>query len=349
MLKQTRHFADPVEQRYLWSWIRERFRYNKRETSPKKVERQLGDAASVIQTMAGALSGAADQQRRISDLAYGRTGWLKDVAQEIREFHHPTKPCDLVRDVRPRSSRMLHPHPAYRIPIDLQAFEVPAHILQRMLDEDAHERRRAEEKRRRKRLRLARELAAMTEAVNNGNAFLLESGLVPGAFSVEPSVSRGPAYVPGVVGNPAWIPPKIRNRLDPPFVQHVRASSGCEFLRVNGRKPPHWLSNRISASFRLTARRLERHEFYYHFVEDLRLEEEFEARLGIEDRGYWLYAKNYRDFLRARLKNFSLQSPHVDLQDKELEAQLAEGAEDYGRLVAYAMEPQFDEELESIC
>ncbi|KAJ1847071.1 hypothetical protein LPJ73_004351 [Coemansia sp. RSA 2703] len=345
MLKQTRHFADPVEQRYLWSWIRERFRYNKRETSPRKVERQLGDAASVIQTMTDALNGAVDQQKRISDLAYGRTGWLKDAMQQIREFNHPVKPCDLIRDVRPRSSRMLHPHRAYRIPIDLQAFNVPAHILQRTLDEDAKEKKRLEEKRRQKRLRLAREIAAMTDAVNKGNTFLLDSGLVPGAFSVEPSVSRGPSYVPGVVGNPAWIPPKIKNRLDPPFVQHVRASSGCEFLRVNGRKPPHWLSNRIAASFRLTARRLARHEFYYYLVDDLKLEEEFEARLGIEDRGYWVYAKNYRDFLRARIKNFSLQSPNFELQDKELEAQLAEGTEEYGRLVQYAMEPQFDEEL----
>ncbi|KAJ2864222.1 hypothetical protein FB639_005223, partial [Coemansia asiatica] len=323
ILRMTKQFDDPVEQAYLFSWIRERFHLNKRQTSMKNVELRLDQARSTIETMRMALSGAADQKQRIGDLAYGRTGWLKDVVQQIREFHHPTQCCDLIRDVRPISSKLHQPHRAYWIPLDLRAFSVPSL----------------------KRHQLSKEIAELTAAVNRGNTLLADSGLLPGAFSAEPSVSRGPHYVPGVLGNPAWIPPKIRNRMDPPFVQHVRASIGCEFFTVNSRKPPHWLSAKIAAIYRSQAKRVIKHEFYYYLVDDLKLEEEFEERLGIDDRGYWIFARNYRDFLRTRIKNFSLSLDSPEIQNEEVGLELRESMDEYKRLVAHAMELQFQDSL----
>ncbi|KAJ2900570.1 hypothetical protein IWW38_000447 [Coemansia aciculifera] len=250
----------------------------------------------------------SESKRLISDLAYGRRGWLKQVSQYVGEFHHPTKSCSMIRDVRPRSSRIHQPHPAYWIPLDLRAFHVPAYLLQRMADEDERKKRRRREIERRRLVLLGRELGAMTESVvRGGNVFLRDAGLLPGAFSSDIRV-RNPSYLPGVAGNVAWMPPKIKARVDPPFVQHVRASSGFEFYKVNARKPPYWLGNRIKASYEAAARKLILHEFYYHFVDDLRLEEEFESRLGIEDRGYWRYAANYRDYLRYRIKNGTFAS-----------------------------------------
>ncbi|KAJ2746012.1 hypothetical protein GGI20_001714 [Coemansia sp. BCRC 34301] len=302
LLRQSLHFVDPVERQYLWSWIRERFHHNKRQTSPKLVAQQLSDAQWTGLVMERALNGCPDQAKLIGDLAYGRTGWLCQVARLVREFHHPTKVCDLIRDVRPRSSRIHQPHPAYRIPLDQRAFPVAPYMLQRMADDDARRQRRRKELARRRRALLSYELAAMTEAVRAGNRLVGDAGLLPGAFSSNARV-RNPTLIPGVAGNVAWMPGKIKARSDPPLVQHVRASSGFEFYRVNARKPPQWLANRIKASYETATRRLALHEFYFHFVDDLRLEEEFEARLGIEDRGYWRYAANYRDYLRYRIKN----------------------------------------------
>ncbi|KAI8321577.1 hypothetical protein GQ54DRAFT_261573 [Martensiomyces pterosporus] len=343
LLRQAKGFSDPVEHTYLWSWIRERFHHNKRQTSPSLVDMQLSDAAWTSLVMSDALAGIHSQRTLISDLAYGREGRLKDVMRYISEFHHPTKSCELIRDVRPRASRLHQPHSAYRIPLDLRAFTVPRHLLDRIKEEDEMRHRREKEKQRRKEKRLAKEIEAMTRAVNNGNEALWDAGLVPGAFSVEPSVSRGPHYIPGVVGNMAWIPPKIKNRLDPPFVQHVRASSGCEFFRVNARKPPHWLSNKIAATYRNATKRVQRHEFFYYFIEDLKLEEEFEERLGIEDRGYWIYARNYRDFLRNKIRNFTLQAEGDEVNNKELLEQLWEGEQGYDMLVEYSMKQRNDD------
>ncbi|KAI7833679.1 hypothetical protein BX661DRAFT_196196 [Kickxella alabastrina] len=265
LLRHAQKFTDPIEQTY------------------------LRDAQWALLTMRGALAGSADQQKYIGDLAYGRTGWLKDVMQQVYEFHHPTQSCKLIRDVRPRSSQIHQPHRAYWIPLDLRAFSVPPHLLQRIADED----------------------------INAGNPFLWDGGLVPGAFSVEPSVSRGPSYVPG----------------------------GCEFYRVNARKPPHWLSAKIASTYQRAASRVQRHEFYYYFIEDLLLEEEFEERLGVEDRGYWIFARNYRDFLRTRIKNFSLQPETPDVMNEEVEVLMREYEDEYSRLVAHAMEPQFRDEM----
>ncbi|KAJ1826246.1 hypothetical protein LPJ56_002275 [Coemansia sp. RSA 2599] len=347
LLRTAKQFKDPVEQTYLFSWIRERFHSNKRQTSMKGVEMQFGQARSTLETMRMALSGAAEEKRHIGDLAYGRIGWLKDVVRQIIEFHHPTKPCDLIRDVRPRSSKLHQPHRAYRIPLDLRAFSVPLYLLERQKLEDAKKARREKQKRRLKTQRLAKEIAELTAAVNRGNGLLADSGLLPGAFSVEPSVSRGPHYVPGVLGNPAWIPPKIKNRMDPPFVQHVRASIGCEFYTVNARKPPHWLSAKIAAIYRSQAKRVIKHELYYYLIEDLKLEEEFEERLGIEDRGYWVYARNYRDFLRTRIKNFSLSMDSPDVQNEEIDRELRMSMDEHERLVAHAMELQFQDSLQN--
>ncbi|KAJ1941660.1 hypothetical protein GGF37_003446 [Kickxella alabastrina] len=345
LLRHAQKFTDPIEQTYLRSWIRERYHHNKRQTSPKQTQSQLSDAQWALLTMRGALAGSADQQKYIGDLAYGRTGWLKDVMQQVYEFHHPTQSCKLIRDVRPRSSQIHQPHRAYWIPLDLRAFSVPPHLLQRIADEDSKKKKLEVERRRLREQRLGREIVELTRAVNAGNPFLWDGGLVPGAFSVEPSVSRGPSYVPGVLGNPAWIPPKIKSRLDPPFVQHVRASSGCEFYRVNARKPPHWLSAKIASTYQRAASRVQRHEFYYYFIEDLLLEEEFEERLGVEDRGYWIFARNYRDFLRTRIKNFSLQPETPDVMNEEVEVLMREYEDEYSRLVAHAMEPQFRDEM----
>ncbi|KAJ2699345.1 hypothetical protein H4218_002734 [Coemansia sp. IMI 209128] len=311
LLRQTHQFTDPVERQYLWSWIRERFHHNKRQTSPAQVNQQLSDAHWASLLMESAVDGNQEQARYISDLAYGRVGWLKHVAQYVREFHHPTKSCEMLRDVRPRSSRIHQPHPAYWIPLDLRAFRVPSYLVQRMEEDDECKRRRREELDRRKVVMLGRELGAMAEAVRNGNPFLRDVGLLPGAFSSNIRV-RNAHYLPGVAGNVAWIPPKIKARMDPPFVQHVRTSSGFEFYKVNARKPPQWLGNRIKASYEVAARNLLLHEFYFHFVDDLKLEEEFEARLGIVDPGYWKYAANYRDYLRYRIKNGTFSSKDED-------------------------------------
>ncbi|KAJ1964291.1 hypothetical protein GGI12_001523 [Dipsacomyces acuminosporus] len=337
LLSQTKGFSDPVEQTYLWSWIRERFHHNKRQTSPAKVDMQLSDAAWTSLVMSDALAGIESQQQLINDLAYGRKGRLKEVMQYVNEFYHPTKSCELIRDTRPQASQTHQPHKAYWIPLDLRAFNVPRHLLDRIREEDEKARRREKEKHKRRIKRLSREIAAMTQAVNSGNTWLLDAGLVPGAFSVDPSVSRGPNYVPGIVGNMAWVPPKIKNRLDPPFVQHVRASSGCEFLRINSQKPPHWLSARIAATYRNAAKRVQRHEFFYYFIEDLKLEEEFEERLGIEDRGYWIYARNYRDFLRGKIRNFTLQAEDEELSNnQELVEQLWEAEQSRDLLLKFS-------------
>ncbi|KAJ2777046.1 hypothetical protein H4R18_005362 [Coemansia javaensis] len=300
LLRQSKRFEDPVEQTYLWSWIRERFHHNKRETSPRKVEVQLSDAAWASLAMRDALAGGSEQRAYISDLAYGRRGWLKDVAQKIREHCHPTAPCQLVRDVRPRSARIHQPHRAYWIPLDLRAFAVPQRVLDQLADYDRRERRREERRRRQREQRLAREIALLTDAVNGGNRLLWDAGLVPGAFAEQ--ARQSPSRIPGMAGNPAWIPPAIRNCVDPPFVQHVRTSIGYEFYRVNGRKPPHWLGVKIAALYRRVAWRLEQHELYFGLTQDLRLEEVFEARLGVRDAGYWIYASNYREYLRGKLR-----------------------------------------------
>ncbi|KAJ2820985.1 hypothetical protein IWW50_004832, partial [Coemansia erecta] len=302
LLRQTKLFQDPVEQTYLWSWIRERFHHNKRQTSPDQTALYLSDGVWASLVMAAALNGAVSQQQYINDLAYGRTGYLKDVAQSIQEFHHPTKTCQAIRDVRLRSARIHLPHRAYWIPLDLRAFTVPQYLLERFRAEDERERRREIKRHERREKRLAKEMNELAHAVSQGNHALQDSGLLPGAFTSVPAVASSPYKIPGVAGNPLWIPPKIKNRVDPPFVQHVRTSSGFELYKVNGRKPPHWLAAKIAASYRKLTQRLEQHEFYYRFTEDLKLEEEFEARLGISDPGYWFYTSNYRDYLRNKIK-----------------------------------------------
>ncbi|KAJ2713861.1 hypothetical protein H4S00_005316 [Coemansia sp. D1744] len=304
LLRQTKQF-DPVEQTYLWSWIRERFHHNKRQTSPTQASQYLSNGTWASLVMSAALNGSTTQRQYISDLAYGRTGYLKDVAQQVREFHHPTKPCQTIRDVRPRSSRIHQPHKAYWIPLDLRVFSVPQHLLDRIRDEDERDRLRERRKRQRRELRLAREISELTNAVNEGNHAVRDSGLLPEAFTSVPAVAKSPFHIPGVAGNPLWIPPRIKLHLDPPFVQHVRASSGFELYKVNGRKPPHWLAAKVAASYRKLSHRLHLHEFYYYFAQDLKLEEEFEARLGVYDPGYWIYASNYREYLRNKIKESS--------------------------------------------
>ncbi|KAJ2490010.1 hypothetical protein IWW47_005194, partial [Coemansia sp. RSA 2052] len=352
LLRQSRQFADPVERQYLWSWIRERFHHNKRQTSPTQVDQQLSDAHWASLVMESALNGNPEQAKYIGDLAYGRVGWLKQIARYVREFHHPTKSCDLIRDVRPRSSRIHQPHPAYKIPLDQRAFQVPEYLLQRIKDEDERKRRRREELDRRKLILLGRELGAMTEAVRQGNIYLRDAGLLAGAFSSNIRV-RNASYIPGVAGNVAWMPSKIKSRVDPPFVQHMRASSGFEFYKVNARKPPQWLGNRIKASYEAASRNLILHEFYYHFVDDLRLEEEFEERLGIEDRGYWRYAANYRDYLRYRIKGgtFSTSSNEDDDGGLALLRQDREDVEECQRLTDHVTQllREQSEQIERLC
>ncbi|KAJ2850546.1 hypothetical protein IWW36_001796 [Coemansia brasiliensis] len=305
LLRQAKQFADPVEQTYLWSWIRERFHSNKRQTAPKKVELQRSDGVWASIIMADALNGIDSQKQLINDLAYGRTGYLKMVAQKINEFYHPTKICQAIRDVRPRSSRIHQPKRAYWIPLDLRAFSVPQHLLDRIAEYDEQDRQRQIKRRERREQRLAREIQSMTKAINNGNDALYESGLLPEAFTSTPEVAQSPAAIPGVSGNILWTP-KIKNyNRDPPVVQHIRTSSGFELYKVNGRKPPHWLAVKIAASFRKLVRRVNLHEFYFHIIDDLRMEEEFEAQLGISDPGYWIYASNYRDYLRGKIKETS--------------------------------------------
>ncbi|KAJ2797461.1 hypothetical protein H4R21_004314 [Coemansia helicoidea] len=345
LLSRAKHFADPVEQTYLWSWIRERFHHNKRETSPKKVQMQLSDAAWVYLSMGDALAGANDQQKYISDLAYGRAGWLKDVARQVVEFSHPTSPCQLLRDVRPRSAQIHQPHRAYWIPLDLRAFAAPQHLVDRSAEYDRHEQRRELERRQRREKRLAREIGLLTDAVNGGNRLLWDAGLVAGAFTAQ--AQQSPHRIAGIPGNPAWVPPKIRNRLDPPFVQHVRASIGYEFLRVNARKPPHWLGAKISAMYRRLTRRLLQHEFYFHFIEDLRLEEEFEARLGVHDPGYWIFARNYREYLRAKIKEYD--APPLSSPQSCDPPELVEAAGDsYQRMLDHAEAQLADRDLHSL-
>ncbi|KAJ2725571.1 hypothetical protein GGI07_001200 [Coemansia sp. Benny D115] len=340
LLRLAQQFSDPVEQTYLRSWIRERFHHNKRNSAPKKAQHDLDEAQRALAMLQEALDGSVPQQKHINDLAYGRTGWLKYVMEQIMQYDHPTKACPLIRDTRPQSSQIHQPHKAYRIPLDLRAFSVPEHLMKRIHKEDRKMRHVCLEKRRRADVLRGREIEALGEAVSGGNEFLWQAGLVPGAFSVEPSVLRGPSYVPGVLGNPAWIPPKVSNRMDPPFVQHVRASSGCEFLRINTRKLPHWQSARIAVSYQKIANRVQRHEFYYYFVDDLRLEEEFEERLGVRDRGYWMFARNYRDFLRAKVKTFSLQPDTPEISNPIVELELKEGEDSYQRLLDHAMDLQ---------
>ncbi|KAJ2000978.1 hypothetical protein GGI04_003931 [Coemansia thaxteri] len=337
LLRQGKQFSDPVERQYLWSWVRERFHHNKRQTSPTQVDIQLSDAHWALLVMESALGGNREQAKYIGDLAYGRIGWLKQIAQYVNEFHHPAKSCELLRDVRPRSSRIHQPHPAYCIPLDLRAFQVPVYLVERLKDEDERKRRRREELDRRKLILLRREIDAMAEVVKGGNRYLEDAGLLRGAFSSNIAV-RNIHYIPGMSGNPAWIPPKIKARVDPPFVQHMQASSGFEFYKVNGRKPPHWLGNRIKASYEVAARNVIKHEFFYYFVDDLKLEEEFEERLGIEDRGYWIYAANYRDYLRSRIKNGAAPSDLPDSEQEPSLAQLVDGEEDCRHLADFVAE-----------
>ncbi|KAJ2564349.1 hypothetical protein IW140_005787 [Coemansia sp. RSA 1813] len=332
-------FEDPVEQTYLWSWIRERFHYNKRQTAPKTVEQQLSDATWASLVMDAATQGIGEQAQLVNDLAYGRRGWLKDVAKEIARYAHPTKPCALVRDVRPRAARIHQPHRAYWIPLDVRAFRVPSHVLDQIKEEERAVARRKAKQRAFREKRLAKEIDALASAVNGGNTLVAQSGLLGDAYAYEPSVLYGANYVPGVIGNPAWIPPKIRNRQDPPIVQHVRSSIGYEFLRINARKPPYWLGARIASEYRVVTKRLLKHEFFFHMIEDLKLEEEFERRLGIEDTGYWIYARNHREFLRHKIKTLTI-SPGEDVQNSDILRQLKEGGEEYQQTEAFVAEHQ---------
>ncbi|KAJ2156468.1 hypothetical protein GGF46_005171 [Coemansia sp. RSA 552] len=330
LIRRAEQFDDPVERTYLRSWIRERFHFNKRQTSPAQVQSQLSDGVWAYLVMSDALEQRNDQHRVVSDLAFGRQGYLKDIAQQVREFCHPTNPCHLLYDVRPRASRIQQPHRAYWIPLDPRAFSIPEHLVERLRQQHERDSRRERERRRRRDVRLRREIAAMTDAVRRGNPYLRDSGLLKGAFTQE--ALRSPDQIPGIAGNPGWIPPKIRNRLDPPFVQHVRASAGVEFYRVNGRKPPHWLACKIAALYRRSTRHVQLHEFYFGMVEDLRLEEEFEQRLGIEDGGYWIYARNYREYLRGKVKE-NTQAPDIVL-DKHLDDEIWAGQADYEQMLA---------------
>ncbi|KAJ2380845.1 hypothetical protein H4S02_006492 [Coemansia sp. RSA 2611] len=320
LLRQASQFEDPVERTYLWSWIRERFHHHKRQTSPKQAATQLSDGVWASLVISAALGGAADQKLYINDLAYGRTGYLKGVAQAIHEFHHPTKPCQMVRDVRPRSARIHQPHRAYWIPLDLRAFPVPQHLLDRIAAYDERDRQRELERRRRRDLRLAKEIKLLTSAVNQGSSALRDSGLLPEAFTS--TAIQSPYRVSGMAGNSLWVPPTIKNCVDPPFVQRVRTSSAVEMYRVNGRKPPHWLGAKIAFLYQRIARKVILHEYYYYLAQDLKLEEEFEAQLGISDPGYWIFASNYRDYLRNKIKESSGQSSvdvYQDAQDDSLD------------------------------
>ncbi|KAJ1955021.1 hypothetical protein EC988_002111 [Linderina pennispora] len=325
LLRLAHRFTDPVERTYLHSWIRERFHTNTFQTSPQKVATSLSDAKWAELVLASALDGNASQQQLISDLAYARTGYLHTIRQRLAEFHHPTKSCQLIRDVRPSHSRRRQPHPAYRIPVDPRAIPIPPHLLARIHDEDAREQRRLKALRTKRDRARARQISALAAAVNQGSC-AMDSGLVPGAFMPSDSL-------PGINGNPAYLPPKPKFSVDPPLVQHVRASSGFEFLRVNSRKPSHALSARIAKSFRDVAKWLHRHEFFFYFTEDLKLEEEFEQRLGIEDPGYWVYARNYRNFLRNRIRTFAQQTESVENPD--ISRMIREGMPEYRMLEEY--------------
>lgn len=299
----------------------------------------MSDAQWAHLLMSEALDGSRYPKTLISDLAYGRKGWLQRVHQYIQEFHHPSQSCQLIRDTRPQSSRLHQPHRAYWIPLDLRAFRAPPHLMDRIQREDAKKLKRQKRLRRQQDARLGREIQMMAQSVLGGNHCLRHSGLLSGAFSSEPEVIHGIAnYVPGVVGNPAWLPPKVKNLTDPPFVQHVRASSGCEFLRINARKPPHWLANRIAHSYKSVDRRLRLHEFYFYLAEDLRREEEFEGRLGIEDTGYWRYAMNYREYLRGKVKEKKTAADQELLHEMWMENQ-----GEYQRMEGRIMKDQYEE------
>ncbi|KAJ2548664.1 hypothetical protein EV175_004741 [Coemansia sp. RSA 1933] len=290
--------------------------------------------------MDAAIGGAVEQKQMIGDLAYGRTGWLKDVAREIDRYRHPTKPCSWIRDVRPRASRIHQPHRAYRIPLDLRAFTVPQGLLDQIKREDDAEGKQRIRRRMIRERKLAREINAMAAAVNQGNTMVAQSGLLGDAYAYEPSVLHKDHYVEGTtIGNQAWIPPKIKNRQDPPVVQHKRTSIGFEFLRINTRKPPHWLGARIANGYKTVAKRLHTHEFYYYITEDLKLEEEFEHRLGIDDKGYWVYTWNYREYLRYKIKTFTY-APGEDIQDSELLREMREGSEEHERMDAFVTESE---------
>ncbi|KAJ2762112.1 hypothetical protein H4S06_000840 [Coemansia sp. BCRC 34490] len=341
LLRQAKSYGgDAVEKTYLRSWIRERFHHHKHLTSPGAVDQRLSDAAWASLVISEATTEAGTEEtgprRLISDLAYARRGWLKDVADQIGRYAHPTKPCALVRDTRPRSAQLRQPHPAYRVPVDPRAIAVPGRVVQQLREADeARKRLRAEQRARRERRR-AREIEAMAESVDGGgNRLARGSGLLGDAFAYHPHALHGRNYVAGVVGNPAWVPPRIRQpppRGDPPVVQHVRSSIGYEFLRINTRKPPHWLGAKIAAQYRAVIRRLHKHEFYFYMAQDLALEEDFERRLGISDPGYARYARNYREYLRQRIRTFTVVSGE-GVQDPELLRELAEGSREYQEMV----------------
>ncbi|KAJ2657162.1 hypothetical protein IWW48_004639 [Coemansia sp. RSA 1200] len=340
LLRQAKSYdGDAVEKTYLWSWIRERFHHHKYLTSPSVVDQRLSDAAwaSLViseATIRGDGGGDAGPRKLISDLAYARRGWLKDIADQINRYAHPTKPCALIRDTRPRGARIRQPHPAYRVPVDMRAIAVPGRLVQQLRDADEERKKlRAKQRERRERKR-AREIEAMAEAVNGGNHLVRGSGLLGDAFAYHPHALHGRNYVAGVVGNPAWIPPRIRQptRGDPPVVQHVRSSIGYEFLRINTRKPPHWLGAKIAAQYRAVIKRLHKHEFYFYMAQDLALEEDFESRLGISDPGYARYARNYREYLRQRIRLFTIV-PGEGVQDPELLRELAESSHEYQEMV----------------
>ncbi|KAJ1932149.1 hypothetical protein FBU59_006470, partial [Linderina macrospora] len=97
--------------------------------------------------------------------------------------------------------------------------------------------------------------------------------------------------------------------------------------------PSHIQSARIAKSYRDIAKWLIRHEFFFYFTEDLKLEEQFEERLGIEDRGYWVFARNYRNFLKDRIQNFAHQNNTFD--NPELNQMVRDGMPEYHKLEQY--------------
>ncbi|KAK9764414.1 LYR motif-containing protein 4 [Basidiobolus ranarum] len=104
--------------RYLYYTIRERFRFNRSNTSPKQVDCYLDEGRLYLEKLRK-LNGEGDSQilKELDDLAWGKTGRLRLILNILKDTSRRAA-LKYVSDIRSQSARKKDTHPAYRVPID---------------------------------------------------------------------------------------------------------------------------------------------------------------------------------------------------------------------------------------
>ncbi|KAI7870190.1 hypothetical protein BDF14DRAFT_1775496 [Spinellus fusiger] len=117
LLKTTQRFKDESHKTFMWNTVKERFRFEKYNSSRSKTLTLLLQGEKGLQLMREAQQGNTLFIDRINAMVHGEVGPLHHTLQRLRKLHHPLRRVLAATDIRSRASRLRNPKNPNRIPL----------------------------------------------------------------------------------------------------------------------------------------------------------------------------------------------------------------------------------------